>query len=67
MLLLFSCPVALNKGVTHVFSCANICRVPRKLFEHKAVRPKFKYRLRDPASVNAMRQTCVIVILAYFT
>ena len=27
----------------------------------------FKHRLRDPASVNAMKQTCVIVILAYFT
>ena len=27
----------------------------------------FKYRPRDPASVNAMKQTCVIVILAYFT
>ena len=23
-------------GVTHVFSCLNICHVPRKLFEHKA-------------------------------
>ena len=27
----------------------------------------FNYRPRDPASVNAMKQTCVIVILAYFT
>ena len=27
----------------------------------------FKHRPRDPASVNAMKQTCVIVILAYFT
>ena len=27
----------------------------------------FKYRPRDRASVNAMKQTCVIVILAYFT
>ena len=26
-----------------------------------------KHLLRDPASVNAMKQTCVIVILAYFT
>ena len=26
-----------------------------------------KYRPRDPASVDAMKQTCVIVILAYFT
>ena len=28
-----------NIGITHVFSCINICRVPRKLFEHEAVRP----------------------------
>ena len=27
----------------------------------------FKHRPRDPASVNAMEQTCLIVILAYFT
>ena len=27
----------------------------------------FKHRPRDPASVNAMKQTCVIVILEYFT
>ena len=26
-----------------------------------------KHLLRDPASVDAMKQTCVIVILAYFT
>ena len=25
----------------------------------------FKHRPRDPTSVNAMKQTCVIVILAY--
>ena len=27
----------------------------------------FKHRPRDPASVNAMKQACVFVILAYFT
>ena len=27
----------------------------------------FKHRPRDPASVNAMKQTCEIVILACFT
>ena len=26
----------------------------------------FKHHPRDPASVNAMKQTCVILILAYF-
>ena len=25
-----------NIGITHVFSCINICRVPRMLFEHEA-------------------------------
>ena len=56
-----------NIGITHVFSCINICRVPRMLFEHEADRPSVQYHPRDPASVNAMKQTCVIVILAYFT
>ena len=28
---------------------------------------EFTHRPRDQASVNAMKQTCVIVILAYFT
>ena len=27
--------------------------------------PVFKHLPREPASVNAMKQTCVIVILAY--
>ena len=27
----------------------------------------FKHHLRDPASVNTMKQTCLIVIIAYFT
>ena len=29
--------------------------------------PVFKHHPRDLASVNAMKQTCVIVIRAYFT
>ena len=28
----------LNIGTRHFFSCINICRVPRKLFEHEAAR-----------------------------
>ena len=56
-----------NIGITHVFSCINICRIPRMLFEHEADRPRVQHHPRDPASVNAMKQTCVIVILAYFT
>ena len=48
------------------FSCINICRVPRKLFEYKAPRPNtFKLPPRDPANVNALKQTCLIVILAF--
>ena len=37
------------------------------LFEHEADRPSVQHHPRDPASVNAMKQTCVIFILAYFT
>ena len=54
-------------GITHVFSCINICWVPRKLFEHKAVRPSVETSSEGPGNVYAMKQTCVIVILAYFT
>ena len=57
----------MNIGIIHVFSCINICRVPRMLFEHEADRPSVQHHPRDLASVNAMKQTCVIVILAYFT
>ena len=37
------------------------------LFEHEADRPSVQHHPKDPESVNAMKQTCVIVILAYFT
>ena len=37
------------------------------LFEHEAERPSVQNHPRDLASVNAMEQTCLIVILAYFT
>ena len=29
----------INIGINHGFSCINICRVPRKLFEHEEARP----------------------------
>ena len=35
-------------GITHVFSCINICRVPRKLFEHEAFRPSFQTLSEGP-------------------
>ena len=67
----------ITKGITHVFSCINICRIPRMLFEHEVDRSSVQHHPRDPASVqhhprdpasvNAMKQGCVIVILAYFT
>ena len=44
------------------FSCINICWIPRKLFEHEAVRPIVQTSSEGPG-----KQTCVIVILAYFT
>ena len=47
------------------FSCNNIFRVPRMLFEHEADRQSVQHHLRDPASANAMKQTCEIVILSY--
>ena len=61
------CEWECNIGVIHVFSCINICRVPRMLFEHEADKPSVQHHPRDPASVSALKQTCVIVILAYFT
>ena len=45
-----------NIGITHVFSCINICRVPRMLFEHEADRPSVQHHPRDQTSVNAMKQ-----------
>ena len=38
-------------GITHVFSCINICRVPRKLFEHEAVRPSAQTFVRGTRQV----------------
>ena len=46
-------------------SCINIFRVGRKLFEHEDVKLSVQTSPRDPANVNAMKQTCVILILAY--
>ena len=37
-----------NIGITHVFSCINICWVPRKLFEHEAVRPSVQTSPEGP-------------------
>ena len=37
-----------NIGITHVFSCINNCRVPRKLFEHQASRPSVQTLSEGP-------------------
>ena len=37
-----------NIGITHGFSCINICRVPRKLFEHEAARPSVQTSSEGP-------------------
>ena len=55
-----------NIGIIHAFSCINICRIPRKLFEHEAAGWVFKHLSRDPANVNALKQTCLIIILAFY-
>ena len=56
-------------GITHVFSCINICRSLESCLNTRPLGQVFKHRSRDAASVtgtcNAMKQTCVIVILAY--
>ena len=34
--------------IIHVFSCINICRVPRKLSEHEAIRPSVQTPSEGP-------------------
>ena len=51
----FSCK---NNENICMFHCINICRVPRKKFEHSAFRPcgnVFQQLPRDPANVNAWK------------
>ena len=60
-------PLDKTIGITHVSSCIIICRVPGKVFEHEADTPSAQTSPRDPASVNTKKQTCVIIIFAYFT
>ena len=40
--------VCMNIRITHVFSCINICRVPRKLFEHEAARSSVQISSKGP-------------------
>ena len=39
--------LALLQG-SYVFSCINICQVPRKLFEHEAARPNVQTSSEGP-------------------
>ena len=45
---LFSAHRGSTIGITHGFSCINICRVPRKLFEHEAARPSVQISSEGP-------------------
>ena len=61
---------ALHKYRDHTcffFSCINICQFPRKLSKHETIRPSVQHLPQARASANVMKQTCVIIILAYFT
>ena len=49
--------MAITVGIIHVFSCINICRIPRKMLL-EAAWPSVQTSSRDTASVNAMKQTC---------
>ena len=52
-------------GITHVFSCINIFAGSQEsCFNTRLVGVVFKNLLRDRSSVNAMNQTCVIIIIA---
>ena len=58
-----------NIGITHVFSCVNICRVPRKLFEHKAVRPSVQTPSEGPGKCKCNetsmsdRYSCIVYLI----
>ena len=54
-------------GITHVFYALTFARSRGSCLNTRPLGQVFKHRQRDLASVNAMKQLCVIVILAYFT
>ena len=54
-----------NIGIIHGLSCINICRVSRKLFELQAVRPRVHTSSEKLEIVNAMKNTCMLIILVY--
>ena len=54
-------------GITHVFHALTFAGPEDIVWTRSCLGQVFKLRPRDPASVNAMKQTCSIDILAYFT
>ena len=54
-------------GITHVFDALKLAGSRGSCLNTRPLGRVFKHRPRDPESFNAMKQTYVIVILAYFT
>ena len=49
------------------FHALTFAESPESCMNTRPLGRVFKHHLRDLASVNAMKQTCVVVIFAYFT
>ena len=61
-------PVSASAGLLDFFyNYMSICWVSREVFEHEADWLSAQTSPEGLASVNVMKQTCVIIILAYFT
>ena len=56
-----------NRDHTCVFHALTFMGPQGRCLNTRPVSRVLKHLPRDAASVNAMKQTCVIVILAYFT
>ena len=52
-----------NIGITHVFSCINICRVHRKLFEHEGVRLSVQTSTEGPCKM-CDRYSCIFYLIS---
>ena len=67
MQLLLYCAVDFNKGSHMFFHAFTLAGSQGSCLNMRPLGGVFKHLLRDPASVNAIKLTCVIVILPYFT
>ena len=54
-------------GIAHVFHALTFAGSRGSCLNTRPLGCVFKHRPRDPVSVNTIKQTCVIVIFAYFT